>query len=226
MKKEELIKRLQESLPEFNFRVHRFSEEGYTNISCARFNIDNDIFDFSGRVKQRMADYIEKNNLAKDIDKFKRKLGLVELADNDYNDHSILLSDIDEEFLGLLIKGLKGWKEWLDEFRKGESNRDQLIIIHPDWDLEDFEKDFKIISGEEGDYRLGIISTDKWDFSNEELRDELQVYSGDCFCIWSIEDEDMSLQEIIEDRELEDAYRQIKYPNLKSITEIYSTDFD
>lgn len=241
MKKEEIKKKLEEELPDFKWKESEYIDAYSTDIACARISVEENIFLIPGIVKLRMTEHLERENLLIDVDKFKERLGLT--GDNFWNDEEIQLEDIDEGFLDSIISGLKLWREGIDKLRRGKSDRDQLIIIHPDWDLEDFEVDFKIITGDDRDYRLGIMSTRNWDFSNDDLCRELQENSEDCFAIgpeeggydYDEEDEnddegieEKEYPEIIIDRELEKAYDELKekYPNIIHITEIYETDFD
>lgn len=139
------------------------------------------------------------------------------------------IDDIDDHILDLIIKGLRNWKNYIDGIRKSKDEKDQLIIIHPDWDIESFKKDFKIVCGEGMNWRLGIMSTGEWDFSNDELCDELHENSCDCFGIGSIFDEGWSsLEEWLEDSDLTEVYEELKkkYPGVDLIKDIYETDFD
>lgn len=230
MKNEEIIKKLKEELPDFDWTEQKDGTIE-TSVACATFiagigysNSDFEL-DFSVDVKRKVLSYLEEKNLLSDVDEFENKLGLDK--NNKYSDDPIPFNTIDENFLDLVIKGLKIWKDELDKLRKGDTDEDQLIIIHPDWDLKGFEKDFKFITKEPDscfDPRLGVMSTKDWDFGKEELRDELQYNSCDCFCIWPYDEDDDS----IDDDELKDAKNELQqiYPDLSKFTKIYNTDFD
>lgn len=244
MEAKEIKKKLEGVLPDFNWKENSWNFRA--NIACARISIEDEKLLIPGLVKVRMVEHLSEENLLDDVNNFKEKLGLI--SEDLWNDEEIQLEDIDEGFLDSIIAGLRLWREGIDKLRKGKSDRDQLIIIHPDWDLEDFEKDFKFISKESEDcfgFRLGIMSTKDWDFSNDDLCRELNENSGECFAIGPEEgegeydydeegeddDEDIEEKEypeVIIDRELEEAYDELKekYPNIIHITKIYETDFD
>ncbi len=232
MKNEEIIKKLKEELPDFDWTEQKDGTIE-ASMACATFiagigyfNSDFEL-DFSVYVKRKVLSYLEEKNLLSDVDEFENKLGLDK--NNRYSDDPIPFNTIDENFLDLVIKGLRIWKNELDKLRKGDTDEDQLIIIHPDWDLKGFEKDFKFITKEPDscfDPRLGVMSTKDWDFGNEDLRDELQENSGDCFCIWPYDEDDDWIS--IDDDELKDAKNELQqiYPDLSKFTKIYNTDFD
>lgn len=223
MNKEKLIERLKNELPELNWK-----EKGYadleSNFACA-FILAGDTydgvgFDISIHVAKKILNYFFQYNLDT-TGKFKQVFDLKE--------GFISIDNIDDNILDLIIKGLKYWKNYIDGLRKSKDEKDQLIIIHPDWDIESFKKDFKIVVGEDMDWRLGIMSTKNWDFSNEELCDELNGNSCDCFGIGSIFDVWDSLEELLEDIDLTEEYEELKkkYPEVDLINkDIYETDFD
>lgn len=230
MKSKDITKKLKEGLQDFNWIIEPDEISMYASVACACFiagdNLHSDYYelDFSINVKKKIVDYLVENKLITDTKLFRKRLGLDETCD--YSDSPIKYSDIDENFLDLVIKGLRIWKDNIDILRKGDIDEDQLIIIHPDWYLEDFEKDFKFITEDHENFecRLGIMSTKDWDFGKEELRDELNKNSCDSFAIWPFEPDDDSVDE----DELEEAREELKkmYPNLDSITKVYNTDFD
>lgn len=228
MDKERLIERLKNELSDLNWKERK--ERKYTdlesNFACA-FILAGDTYSGTGfgisiHVAKKILNYIEKNNL--DITgRFKKVFN--------FEDGFTSIDDIDDHILDLTIKGLKNWKNYIDGLRKSKDERDQLILIHPDWDIESFKKDFKIVCGEDGDWRLGIMSTGEWNFSNDELCDELNKNSCDCFGIGSFYDMMLdwdSLEEFLEDKDLTEEYEELKkkYPDVNSIKDIYDTDFD
>lgn len=226
MNKERLIKRLQDELPELNWKDRKNDDADLeSNFACAFIlagdTYDGTGFDISVHVAKKILNYVKKNNLDT-TGRFKQVFDLREGV--------ISIDDIDDYILDLIIKGLRYWKSYIDGLRKSEDVRDQLIIIHPDWDIESFKKDFKIVCGEDMDWRLGIMSTGEWDFSNDELCNELNENSCDCFGIGSAFDMWDSLEELLEDsdEELTVAYEELKnkYPGVDLIKDIYETDFD
>ena len=221
MNKEKLIEKLKNELPELNWREECTNLE--SNFACAFMlagdTYDGDGFDIPVHVAKKILNYVKKNNLdttGRFKQVFKPEEGVISI------------DDIDDYILDLIIKGLRNWKNYIDGLRKSKDERDQLIIIHPDWDIESFKKAFKIIVGEDMDWRLGIISTKDWDFSNDELCDELNENSCDCFGIGSIFDTWDSLEELLEEWDLTKEYEELKkkYPGVDLIKDIYDTDFD
>lgn len=228
MKNSEIIRRLAENLPDFGWISEELDKTPIeASVACAVFTAGDNYsnsgeceLDFPVYVKRKVVSYLQERNLLLDVEveAFEEKLGLDK--NNKYSDEPIRFSTIDENFLDLLIKGLKIWKEEIDKLRKGNTDEDQLIIIHPDWNIDGFEKDFKFLTPEPDscfDFRMGIMSTKDWDFGNEDLRDELQENSGDCFCIWPFDDDEL--------KDAKDEWRKL-YPDLDKITLVYNTDFD
>ena len=223
MNKEKLIEKLKNELPELNWKDNIRYASIESNFACAFMlagdTYDGDGFDIPVHVAKKILNYVKKNNLdttGRFKQVFKPEEGVISI------------DDIDDYILDLIIKGLRNWKNYIDGLRKSKDERDQLIIIHPDWDIESFKKDFKIIVGEDMDWRLGIISTKDWDFSNDELCDELNENSCDCFGIGSIFDTWDSLEELLEEWDLTKEYEELKkkYPGVDLIKDIYDTDFD
>ena len=209
MKKEDLVKRFKEEFPEFNW------EERYdylrTNFALAQIQVDEEFVEIPMGSKKFIP-------------------GIKNLIEDEY-DVSLTIDSINEEILDKIIKGIKCWEKHIDKLRKSKNERDQLIFIHPGWDIESFKKDFKIVVGENVDWRLGIMSTGDWDFSNDELCTELQENSGDCFGIGPFFDQwDDSLEEALENWDLTEAYEELKkkYSNVELIKDedIYDTDLD
>ena len=225
MKKEELIKKLQDELPELNWKTNIRYADLESNFACSMIwageQHEGTGLDMSIHVAEKVLDYVKKNNLDTD-GRFKQI----------FNPEEGLISvdDIDDHILDLIIKGLRGWKNYIDGIRKSSDERDQLIFIHPDWDIESFEKDFKVVVGEDMDWRLGIMSTKDWDFSNYELCNELNENSCDSFAIGSLFDVWDSIEETLADRELTEEYEELKkkYRGVELIRDmdIYETDFD
>jgi hypothetical protein len=223
MKNEELIEKLKKELPELNWKDDVRYAYIESNFACsfimAGETCDGDGFDISVHVAEKMLDYVKKNNLDT-TGRFNQVFNIEE--------GFISIDDIDDYILDLIIKGLRNWKNYIDGLRKSKDERDQLIFIHPDWDIESFKKDFKIIVGEDMDWRLGIINTKDWDFSNDELCAELGENSCDCFGIGPFYDMWDSLEEALEDWDLTEEYEELKkkYPGVDLIEDIYDTDFD
>lgn len=224
MKVQEIVEKLKRELSELNWITessYRFSELE-SSFACS----DIWIGDQSGkyylamteRIMKKILKYVKHNGL--DNGRFKQIFNPEE--------GSVLLDSIDDYILGLIIKGLKDWKEGIDKLRKSDVDEDQLIFIHPDWNIESFKKDFKVIVGNDDGWRLGIMSTKDWDFSNDDLCSELNENSEDCFAIGLMSERYDSLEEVLEDMELTKEYEELKekYPGVESITEIYDTDFD
>jgi len=218
MDKERLIERLKNELPELNWKEREYADLE-SKFACASI-LAGDTYDGTGfyihsiHVANKILNYIEKNNLDT-TGKFKQVFKP--------EDNFTSIDDIDDNILDLIIKGLRNWKNYIDGLRKSKDERNQLIIIHPDWDIESFKKDFKIVCG-----GLGIMSTGEWDFSNDELCGELNENSCDCFGIGSIFDMWDSLEELLEDWDLTEEYEELKkkYPGVDLIKDIYETDFD
>lgn len=226
MKTLDVIEKLEKELPELNWTSN--DRWFNCNFACTGIYIDkNDsTLDMSIQVKKRIAKLLFKNKLISNQESFKKDI-LKITNEKYYEDDIIYLDSLDETSFDLIIKGLKLWKEFIDNLRKSDNPKDQLIIIHPDWDIEGFKKDFKIIVENHSDSGwpegLGIMSTGEWDFGSSRLCDELNENSGDCFSIW-VDEEDM-----LED-DCSETYEELKkqYPEVINIPEsrIYCTDFD
>lgn len=211
MKKEDLEKRFKKEFPEFKW-IDKYGDLR-TEFALAEISVNEDY-----------EDYIEIPMGSKNF------IPGIENFIEDTYDNTLTIDSINEELFDKIIEGIKQWREHIDSIRKSKDERDQLIFIHPDWYIESFEKDFKIIVGEANSLggRLGIMSTKDWDFSNDDLCRELNENSRDCFAIGLISERYDSLEEALEDMELTKEYEELKekYPGIESITEIYDTDFD
>lgn len=226
MKLTEIVRKLKNELPELNWY-----DSGYwfgSTYACATISIKKDYLylDMSLQVKRRIAELLLKHGLISDVEDFKKNTLNISNED-DYEDDVISLDSMDETTFDLIIKGLKYWKEFIDDLRKSNFDEDQLILIHADWDIESsFKNDFKVIveniDDSWGAFDLGVMSTKEWDFGNDELCTELNENSGDCFGI-GVDNED-SLED------LPKTYEELKeqYPDVTKIPEsrIYWTDFD
>ena len=226
MKLTEIVEKLKNELPELNWYDTGYWFDG--TYACATIGIKKDYLylDMSLQVKKRIAELLLKHGLISDVEDFKKNTLNISNED-DYEDDVISLDSMDETTFDLIIKGLKYWKEFIDDLRKSNFDEDQLILIHTDWDIESsFKKDFKVIveniDDSWGVFDLGVMSTKEWDFGNDELCTELNENSGDCFCI-GVDNEDC-----LED--LPKTYEELKklYPDVTKIPEsrIYWTDFD
>lgn len=211
MKKEDLEKRFKKEFPEFKW-IDKYGDLK-TEFALAEISV-NDNEDYE--------DYIEIPMGSKNF------IPGIENFIEDTYDNTLTINSINEELFDKIIEGIKQWREHIDSIRKSEDERDQLVLIHPDWDIESFKKDFKIVCGDDMDWRLGIMSTKDWDFSNDDLCRELNENSKDCFAIGLMSERWDSLEEALEDMELTKEYEELKekYPGVGSITEIYDTDFD
>ena len=123
------------------------------------------------------------------------------------------------------ILGIKNWMSWIDSYKGSTEDIDQLVLIHPDvgdFNAPCFLRDFKVIVDiPDGDGRLGILSTKKWNLGNQELLDLILNDTGDCF---AIEPADC----IYPDPEFWAGLEELEkvYPGAKDIKRIYYTDFD
>lgn len=227
MKIQEFTDKLKKELPELNWKDYVVSEDiisdfAFSEILVGDFYGSIGLRISSSHVAKKVLNYIERNNLDT-TGRFKQVF--------DSEEGFISINDIDDYILDLIIKGLKNWKEYIDRIRKSKDERDQLIIIHPDWDIDSFKNDFKIVCGDNRDYRIGIMSTKDWDFSNDKLCSELTENSCDCFGIGLLSDVTDSFDEFLEDSddELTKAWEELKekYPDfVVSYEDIYITDFD
>lgn len=226
MKLTEIVEKLKNELPELNWYDNEYWFG--STYACATIRIDKDdlYLDMSLQVKRRIAELLLKHRLISDVEDFKKNTLNISNED-DYDDDVISFDSMDETTFDLIIKGLKYWKEFIDDLRKSNFDEDQLILIHTDWDIESsFKNDFKVIveniDDSWGAFDLGVMSTKEWDFGNDELCTELNENSGDCFGI-GVDNEDC-----LED--LSKTYEKLKeqYPDVTKIPEsrIYWTDFD
>lgn len=225
MNKKELVEKLRKELPEFDWKDDGYwsDEDVYTHFACTRILFGECGNDERGAevppfVIDRMKDYVSNIGGNSEISSLVSGEGFIpeDIVDS-------------EAYLDLITKSIGDWKkEHVDKLRKGTTLEDQLVLIHPDWSIEGFEKDFKVILDvcDEDDFyeKIGIMSTGEWNFGNDRLCNELSDNSGDCFAIWPYEeDEDEPFQE-----KYPKTYEELKkvYPNVDKITKIYATDFD
>lgn len=130
----------------------------------------------------------------------------------------------DAEF-DIIISALKMWKADIDAARHGD-DVPQIVLIHPDMDeysCKELLRDFDCITTvtDQWGVRAGIMNAKKWNFSNPDLVRLLTESSGDCFNIGPLQDlNDANTNMLL--NELQKIYRR----NVKSITKIFSTDYD
>ena len=141
----EIVKKLKNELPELNWYDNGYWFNG--TYACATIGINKHYLylDMSLQVKKRIAELLLKHGLISDVEDFKKNT--LNISNEDYyEDDVISLDSMDETTFDLIIKGLKYWKEFIDDLRKSNIDEDQLILIHTDWDIESsFKKDFKVI---------------------------------------------------------------------------------
>ena len=115
---------------------------------------------------------------------------------------SYLLFDItrlDQISLDTIFDAVRSWKQDFDKSLKSNNIIqivDQVVLIHPDIDdtnAPDLLKDCTSIIGKSGSWRIGIISTSTWDFSNQEFTEHIEENSDDRFCIDEVDKLDEAL---------------------------------
>lgn len=146
---------------------------------------------------------------------------------------SCLLFDItrlDQRSLDTIFDVIRSWKQDFDKSRKSNiiQIEDQVVLIHPDIDnisAPDLLKDCTSIIGKSGSWRIGIISTSTWDFSNQEFTEHIEENSEDCFCIDGVEEDD--LDEALGETKLGREYERLvnQRPELAK-AKVYITDWD
>lgn len=228
MTKKELVEKFKSKFPELKWK--EFGGDFRTQFACSRFEIEDDYDTGSPGlvipVKEKLLDYciphLSKYGIS--LRKFKEIMNP--------NEEYIWIDSIDPNIIDLIMVCLRDWVDYINTLRspaKGSLIEDQLVLIHPDWDIEyGFEDDFEVIVSDDdpdnwADWRLGVMSTEKWDFGKDELKDELNDNSGDCFCIWEYDEEPLP-----ESEEFSKLYENLKkvYPDADKVTKVYSTDFD
>lgn len=171
------------------------------------------------------------------MDKVKEKIGkFIGDAFVDFlsDDRDCLLFDItrlDQRSLDIIFDAVRSWKQDFDKSLKSDSIIqivDQVVLIHPDIDdisAPDLLKDCTSIIGKSGSWRIGIISTSTWDFSNQEFTEHIEENSEDCFCIDGVEEDD--LDEALGETKLGREYERLvnQRPELAK-AKIYITDWD
>lgn len=171
------------------------------------------------------------------MDKVKEKIGkFIGDAFVDFlsDDRDCLLFDItrlDQRSLDIIFDAVRSWKQDFDKSLKSDSIIqivDQVVLIHPDIDdisAPDLLKDCTSIIGKSGSWRIGIISTSTWDFSNQEFIDHIEENSDECFHIYEVEDDE--LDEVLGDSRLGREYeRLVKHRPELAKAKVYTTDWD
>ena len=128
-----------------------------------------------------------------------------------------------EEELNFFISAIYSWMIECDSLMGSSKYEKQLVLIHPDLDKYSaprFLDDLDYISDydEEG-WRVGVMDTNKWDLSKEDLIEAISDNSGDCF---NIEEGDPDLY--IEKETLEKFFEN--HPEARGINNVYITDWD
>ena len=128
-----------------------------------------------------------------------------------------------EEELDFFISAIRVWMKKCDSLRKSDRDEKQLVLIHPDLDKYSaprFLDDLDYISDyDEDGWRVGVMNTNKWDLSKEDLIEAISDNSGDCF---NIEEGDPDLY--IEKETLEKFFED--HPEARGISNVYITDWD
>ena len=141
------------------------------------------------------------------------------------------IARLDQRSLDIIFDAVRSWKQDFDKSLKSDNIIqivDQVVLIHPDIDninAPDLLKDCTTIIGKSRSWRIGIISTSTWDFSNQEFIEYIEENSEDCFCIDEIKGD--KLDEALGDARLGRGYERLvnQRPELAK-AKVYITDWD
>jgi len=141
------------------------------------------------------------------------------------------ITRLDQKSLDVIFDAVRSWKQDFDKSRKSNNIiqiEDQVVLIHPDVDdisAPDLLKDCTSIIGKSGSWRIGIINTSTWDFSNQGFIDHIEENSDCCFHIYEVEDDE--LDEVLGDARLGREYeRLVKHRPELAKAKVYTTDWD
>ena len=232
MKKEDLIKRFKQDpiLQNFIWRAHG---HGVDMIYCLGVVGIDSSYEGIMNIPNTLYDQIERVYKQKEPTTWDTTLGrLFEYFNPQYTDsnENIKIAELTSQDVECIVTAIFDWKQKCDALKVDpDENKDQLVVIHEnmdDWNAQEILRDFRFIVSDDNESwapRLGVISSKKWNFGNDDFLWLLQRNSEDCFGVGSI-----SRDELFGEYELGDLYNKLKqlYPNLDNIHRIYATDWD
>ncbi len=224
METKELFEKFKEELPEFKWEERNRGTSLSGHYFVNEFWIDDNGLTVSD-APLLLKTILERSRGTYFEDKYKN---LIVLDGNghygyDYDWDGETYKFESEEELNFFISAIYSWMIECDSLMGSSKHEKQLVLIHPDLDKYSaprFLDDLDYVSDydEEG-WRVGVMDTNKWDLSKEDLIEAISDNSGDCF---NIEEGDPDLY--IERETLEKFFED--HPEARGISNIYITDWD